>query len=252
MRKSVVLKCLTILLLTTGSVVAENYVDKVLNGNRAFNAGDNKKALEYYHSAETDLPESPELEYNIAGALHQDGGYEEAVEKYQKALYSTDINIEAQAHYNLGSTLFRMQDYQNAIQSYQNSLEINPDDMDAKYNLELSRRMLKEQMEQQEKSEDQQEKQDQEQEEKEEEQPQEQEQDEDQDEQEQGEDEQQQQQDEEKKEDEKKQQPQPQDEQQMSKEDAERILNAMRDAESDIQKKIKRRKVVGNYVGKDW
>lgn len=247
MRKSVVLKCLTILLLTAGSVVAENYVDKVLEGNRAFKAGDNKKALEFYHSAETDLPESPELEYNIAGALHQDGGYEEAVEKYQKALNSTDINLEAQAHYNLGNTLFRMQDYQNAIQSYQKSLGINPDDMDAKYNLELARRMLKEQMEKQEKdTEDQQEKQEQEEE---------QEQEEQQDKQDQGEDEQQQdqqQQDQESKEDEQQKQPQPQDEQQMSKEDAERILNAMRDDESDIQKKIKRRKVAGNYAGKDW
>ena len=149
MRKLVVLKCVTILLLVTGSVAAENYVDKVMQGNAAFKAGDNKKALEYYHSAETELPESPELEYNIAGALHRDGGFEEAVEKYSKALNSTDINIEAQAHYNLGNTLFRMEDYQKAIPSYQKSLEINPDDMDAKFNLELARRKLKEQMEQQ-------------------------------------------------------------------------------------------------------
>lgn len=248
MRKSVVLKCLTILLLTAGSVVAENYVDKVLEGNAAFKAGDNKKALDFYRSAEIDLPESPELEYNMAGALYQDGGYEEAVEKYQKALNSTDINLEAQAHYNLGNTLFRMDDYQNAIESYQKSLEINPDDMDAKYNLELARRMLKEQMEQQEqKPDDQQEEQDQQ--EKEEEQQQEQEQEEQPDQQEQ---EDEQQQDQESKEDEQQKQQQPQDEQQMSKEDAERILNAMRDDESDIQKKIKRARLVVDYVGKKW
>jgi tetratricopeptide (TPR) repeat protein len=37
-----------------------------------------------------------------------------------------------------------MQDYQKAIESYQKALEINPDDIDAKFNLELARRMLKE------------------------------------------------------------------------------------------------------------
>ena len=37
----------------------------------------------------------------------------------------------------------------------------------------------------------------------------------------------------------------------MSKEDAERILNALKD-EQDIQKNIKRVKAGGNYSGKDW
>ena len=38
----------------------------------------------------------------------------------------------------------------------------------------------------------------------------------------------------------------------MSEEDAERILNALRDDEKEIQKKLKRRQVAGDYVGKDW
>ncbi|MEW5993993.1 MAG: tetratricopeptide repeat protein, partial [Candidatus Zixiibacteriota bacterium] len=68
------------------SAYAADHIDLVRKGNEAFKKGDYKGALEYYHSAETDLPESPELEYNMAGALHQDGGYEQAVEKYRKAL----------------------------------------------------------------------------------------------------------------------------------------------------------------------
>ena len=44
----------------------------------------------------------------------------------------------------------------------------------------------------------------------------------------------------------------PQDVQEMSKEDAERILNALRDDEKDIQEKLRRHRVSGEYNGKDW
>ena len=126
MRKSVMMvRGVTLVLILAGSVASEGLFDKVKNGNEAMARGDYRKALEYYHDAETDLPESPELEYNMAGALHYDGGYEEAVDKYQRALNSTDINTEAQAHYNLGNTLFRIQDYEKAIQSYQKSCILN-------------------------------------------------------------------------------------------------------------------------------
>jgi Mg-chelatase subunit ChlI len=133
-----------------------------------------------------------------------------------------------------------MQDYQNAIMAYQKALEIDPEDVDAKFNLELARKMLKEQIkpeneEQQEQQQQQQEQQQQEQQEQEQQQQQQQQQDE------QQQEEQQQQ-----------QQPQPQDDQEMSKEDAERILNALRDDEQDIQKDVRRQRVRGDYQGKDW
>jgi len=224
------------LMLTAVNALGEDHIDLVKKGNEAFENGDYKKALEYYHRAETDLPESPELDYNVAGALHKDGGYEQAVDKYTKALNTTDINLEVSAHYNLGNTYFRMEDYQNAIKSYENALSINPNDMDAKYNLELARKMLKDQMQPQ--QQDQQEQQQQEQE---------------QDQQEQDQQQQQQQDDQQQDQQQQEQQQQQQEQQkEISKEDAERILNALRDDEQDIQKKIKRQRKAGNYTGKDW
>ena len=251
MRKSVIMvRGVLLVLILAGSAAGEGLFDKVKKGNQAMAGGDYRKALEYYHDAETDLPESPELEYNMAGALHYDGGYEEAVDKYQRALNTTDINTEAQAHYNLGNTLFRMQDYQKAIQSYQQALEINPDDMDAKFNLELARRKLKEQMEQQ--DEDPQQKQEQ-QEEQQQDQEQQQQEEQEKEDQEKEQDQQQQQDQEQDQQDQQQEpQPQPQDEDEMSEEDAERILNALRDDEKEIQKKLKRRQVAGDYAGKDW
>lgn len=229
-----------------GTALAEDYVGLVEKGNEAYRKGEYDKALEFYHSAETDLPESPELEYNMAGALHQQGAYEEAVDKYTRSLNSTDIAVEANGHYNLGNTHFRAGDFEAAIKAYQRSLELNPDAIDARYNLELARRKLKEQMQSQQQQQqpqnqqqqqDQQQQQPQDQEQQDQNQQQEQQQ---QQEQEQGEDQQQQQQ---------QQPPQPQE---ISKEDAERILNALKDDEQAQQEKIKRQLKTGDYTGKDW
>jgi len=221
-------------------VNADAYIDLVKKGNEALKTKDHKKALEFYRQAETELPESPELNYNLGGALHEDGNFEEAVDRFQRSLNTVDPKLEAASHYNLGNTYFRMQDYQKAITSYQEALNLNPDDMDAKFNLELARKLLKEQIEpqqqqnqQQQQQQNQQDKQDQQQNQV-------------------NRDQQQQQQDQpDQKEQQQKQQPQPE-KQKMSKEDAERILNALKDDEQDIQKKIQREMKAGNYGGKDW
>ena len=232
-----------LLMFMTGPVASDDHIDAVEKGNQAYSEQDYKTALEQYHVAETEIPESPELEYNVAGALYQQGKYEEALDKFTRSLNSTDIGLEGRGHYNIGNTHYRMGDYQKAILSYENALNINPDDVDAKFNLELARKMLKEQIKPEEQEQDQQQQQ---QEQQQQQQDQEQDQQEEQNQQQQDEqqDQQQNQQDQ--------QQQQPQDVQEMSKEDAERILNALRDDEKDIQEKLRRHRVSGEYNGKDW
>jgi tetratricopeptide (TPR) repeat protein len=180
------------------------------------------------------------LEYNIGTALYKDGKYEEAFDKLQKALVTEDIQYEADAHYNQGNVHYQMGNYQEAIKAYQKSLELNPEDLDAKFNLELARKMLKEQL----KPEKQEQQQQQQQEQQQQPQPQDEEQ------------QQQQQQEEEQENNEEQQQQQQQtqqmDENEMSKEDAERILNALKDDEKEIQENQKRFRGKGGYQGNDW
>jgi Ca-activated chloride channel family protein len=237
--------CLMLAFLSLAAAArADDYIDLVKKGNEAFAKKDFKSALEYYHGAEVDLPESPELEYNMAGALHEQGSYEETVDRYARSLNTTEIGLEARAHYNLGNTHFRMGDYEKAITSYQNALNINPGDVDAKFNLELARRRLKEQIKpEQQQPEQQQQQEEQKQEE------QQQQQNQQQNEQQQP---QQQQEQQEQQQQQEQPQPEPKDDQEMSREDAERILNALRDDEQDLQKKIKRQRKAGDYIGKDW
>jgi tetratricopeptide (TPR) repeat protein len=220
-------------------------VGEVKDGNAAYGKGDFKTALEHYHAAEASAPESPELQYNLGNAYHGQEKYETAVEMFQKALKSTDPMQQAAAHYNLGNTHYKMGDYLKAIAGYEEALKLNPTDTDAKFNLELARKMLKEhakpdqqnqqnnqnQQQSQQNQQDQQDQNKQDSTENQQNQP------------DSAQDKQQQQQ---------QQQAEQRKDQKMSKEDAERILNALRDDERDVQKKIRRDVNAADYTGKDW
>jgi len=261
------MKHILIILLTVACVVplaAKSYVSLNEEGNQAFQKGDFPNALDLYHQAEIERPETPEIYYNQGNALVETGKYDEAIEKFQKALNTDDVKLQERAYFNGGNSYFGKEDYRQAIEWYQKALELNPTDMDAKYNLELARNRLREQMKRkpqdqkqqqqqqqqqqdQEQNKDQQQKQDQQQQQ----QPQDQKQD-------QKQEQQQQQGDEESKEGQQDQQQQQmqsgakQDENEMSKEDALRILRALQEKEEDNLKNAKRFKVEGNYHGKDW
>lgn len=230
---------------------AEDYISKVKEGNKAYSTGQYDQALDLYHSAETDLPASPELQYNLAGALYQKEKYEESVDMYTKALNTTDPALQEQAHYNLGNTYFKMGDYEKSIKSFQDALNLNPNDVDAKFNLELARKMLKEQIKPQQQNQDQQQQQKEKQD-----QQQQQQQDQQQNQQDKKDQQNQQQasdqSDDNQKDKNQQQQQQSVDDKKMSKEDAERILNALKDDEQNIQKRINRQNRTGNYTGKDW
>lgn len=245
------------LLVLMSAAQAADPAKAVRKGNEAYGKEAFNEALEQYQIAEAEQP-APELDYNIGNVLTLQGKYEEAVSRYETALNTTDLDVEQRAHYNLGNTKMVMNDFQGAIDSYKKALEIDPSDMDAKYNMEVARKLLKEQMEQQQQQDgekkdqqqqqQQQQNQDQQQQDQEEQQKQEQQQQE----QQQQQQEQQGQQGEEQDSTQQQQQQQEMKPKPMSKEDAERILNALKDDEQDIQKKIRRQVVAGGYSGNDW
>ena len=210
-----------------------------------------EEALKYYRDAEIERPENPELSYNIGNAAYQQESYEDALERYFRALNSEELEHQAWTHYNLGNTLYRSGKYPEAIQAYQKCLELTPDDQDAKFNLEFVRKKMKEMLDKEAKRQQEQKQQQQ--------QPQ--------SEQQQQEQQQQSQEEEQQTREDQEQAGQPQDEQQqqeqqreqmqpkegMTKEDAERILNALKDDEKELLKKQQRApQGKGKRGGKDW
>jgi tetratricopeptide (TPR) repeat protein len=64
----------------------------------------------------------------------------QAEEAFRRATRSDDPQLEALAHYNLGNTLYRLDRLDEAVDAYKRALRLDPDNDDARYNLELIQR----------------------------------------------------------------------------------------------------------------
>ncbi len=134
------LKALSLILIffmTTGFLDTASSLNE--EGNKAYQEKKYKTALENYKKARDKSPEDPAIRYNVGSALYQTEQYQEAEKEFDKVIKQSDKNpeLKAKALYNYGNTQYRLGKFEKAIESYKKALEINPDDKDAKYNLEF-------------------------------------------------------------------------------------------------------------------
>ena len=235
-------------------------------GLKLYNEQAYDEAISKFADAQVHLPKSDALEFNIANTHFQGGKLPEAEKAYKNALRSKNSTLKAKANYNMGNTLYKQGKLNEALDFYKKTIEFTgnkadkEDDEikgikeDAKYNYEFVQKKMEEMKQEQQERQDQeeQEKQDKEEEDKQEEQKQGDQPPEDKEpeDQEQKQDQQQQKQDKEKEdkgnqsgqqkeqppEGEKKESPpQPQEKKEMTKEEAERILDALKQSEESAR-----------------
>lgn len=144
---------LPILIGASGSIYS-----RVKKGNESFEQKKYDEALQFYKNAQVDAPESPELHYNIGSTLYKVRKYDDAINEFSKVTSPDEPLLEEKSNYNTGVVQYRsgiqeynQKNYQKAIEwlgkcieSNIAALKINPEDEDAKFNLEQARRKLKE------------------------------------------------------------------------------------------------------------
>ena len=237
-----------------GWIWGDSLASKNKEGSMLYKEGKVDEALSKWRDAQIENPDSDKLHYNIGNGLHEQKNYKDAFREYEKSLDSNvgagfkpaptkDNEFKANTYYNIGNTRYRIGKLPEAIEDYKKCLEINPKDGDAKYNIEFIKKKLKEQSkkeEQQQKESQQKKEEDKEKQEK-----------------------ANQAQEEKQPGQEGKKEAQAGEEKQkssgeetkgeMSKEDAVRLLDAMKDDEKDLQKELRSQPVEGRYrVDKDW
>ena len=232
-----------ILLVLMGIISAygQNERKVIRDGVRAYENEEFGEAEVQFRKAENINQESYEAEFNTGAALYGQEKYEETVKQYQSLLdHTDDAGKTARIWHNIGNSLLEAQQYAPSIEAYKNSLRLNPSDDDTRYNLAYAKQKLNEQQQQN---------QDQEQD-KDKDKDQDQNQDQDQDQnKDQNKDQQQDQGDDQQ--DRQDQQPVPQE---ISKEDAERMLKAIQQQEKDVKEKVDKKKAAAAKVKteKDW
>jgi Ca-activated chloride channel homolog len=182
-------------------------------GNSEYRSENYQDAELNYRKALENNPSSVRALYNLANSLYRQGRYDEAaniLEGISQAPMSDERR--ADVYHNLGNAKVNANAVKDAIEAYKNSLRIRPADVDTRHNLAKAMKLLQEQEQQQQQQQD-----DQQQE------KQEQEQDQNQDQQQKPE-----------------QQQEKQRPDQISPQDAQRILDAMNQQEQRVQEKIDR------------
>ncbi len=122
---------------------------QVNEGNRLYSEGLFTEAHERYLEALLDDPESNLIRFNDGNALYQGQDFQQAMERYLEAAESGDPALQSASWYNLGNSLFRQQQLEESLEAYKQALRANPADIDAKHNLERVLEQLQQQEEEQ-------------------------------------------------------------------------------------------------------
>ena len=188
--------------------------------------------------------------YNLGNTFYQEGKYDEAKQQFEIAAGSKEPNKKelSNTYHNLGNTLLKNNKYEESIEAYKQSLKLNPSDNDTRYNLAYAKSKLQQQQQQQQqqnKDNKQDKKKDQKKDDKSQQQK---------DKEQQQKDKEQQQKDQQAKQDEsKKDNPEKQaNKDKISKEDAEKILQALNNDEKKTQKKMNVKERVKVSIEKEW
>ena len=120
------------------SACGQTSADVNSSGHNAYRSGDYPSALELYERAVERGPDAAEPRYNAANALYRMEAYGESVSRYDESLQDAEGELRSSGFYNRGNTSFLIGRYAEAVEAYKEALRINPDDADAKHNLELA------------------------------------------------------------------------------------------------------------------
>lgn len=238
MSKSKYILFILFVILAAGASAQKIERDYIRKGNRLFNDSVFVDAEVNYRKALEVNPKSTVSMYNLGNTLSQQQKFKDAMEQYVAAgKIEKDKMKLAHIYHNMGVLFQAGKDYAQAVEAYKMSLRNNPKDDETRYNLALAQKMLKDQQQNQ--------------------QNQDQNQDQNKDEQEKKQDQQKDQnkQNDQKKDDQQKQPPKPEKkDNEMSKENAEQLLNSVMQDEKDTQDKVKKQQQViqGGRLEKDW
>ena len=211
-----------LLSLSLGTFAQKAERDYIRKGNRLFKDSVFVDAEVNYRKALEVNPKSIVSMYNLGNTLSQQQKFKDAMEQYVAATQiEKDKAKLGQIYHNMGVLFQSGKDYQKAVEAYKMSLRNNPKDDETRYNLALAQKLLKDQQQNQQNQD--------------------------------------QNQDQNKQNDQNKdkQQQQPpkseKNDNEMSKENAEQLLNSVMQDEKGVQDKVKKQQTLqGRRLEKDW
>jgi hypothetical protein len=130
------------------------YEQALADTSRQDTASYNKAEIAYRRAIEK-RPDDLKWNFNLGDALYKQQKFDQAQSTFEDiAKKSSDKTEKARAYHNIGNSLLMQKKLDESIEAYKEALRNNPKDLDSKYNL-LYAMNLKKQQQQQQKNQDQ-------------------------------------------------------------------------------------------------
>ncbi len=144
-----------ILLFFSGIIIAQKTDKFVAEGNKKFEEKQYATAEKDYRIAQSKSANNSLASYNMGNTIYLQKQVGEARNAYLKTVQTSKEKPEKHnAFHNIGNTYMLEKDYQNAVEAYKNALRNNPNDEESRYNYALAKKMLKENPPKEDKSKD--------------------------------------------------------------------------------------------------
>ncbi len=123
---------------------AQEDLELARKGNRHYEAGDYDKAEEFYDKALKKNPERFEAKFNKGDALYRQKKFQDAVSQFERiANMSEDRETRSKAWHNAGNSYLQAGKLEESIEAYKKALRNDPTAEDTRYNLAYAQKKLK-------------------------------------------------------------------------------------------------------------
>lgn len=138
-----------ILLTLVFSVSAQIEKKDIHQGNKAYDSKSyNIAEKNYLHALEKNNNSTTAM-FNLGDAYYKQNKFSEAAEQFQMITHKPlSKDTLSKAYHNLGNALLKDKKYENAIDAYKQALKNNSTDEDSRYNLAYAQQMLKKEQQQ--------------------------------------------------------------------------------------------------------
>lgn len=221
--------CIFLLVCGMNPINAQQGRKHIREGNRQYNQENYPQSeLEYRKALEMNKG-SVEGLFNLGTAMYRQEKFDEAAKTFSRIPENLKDPLSAASFYhNLGNSLLQSQQVQESIEAYKQALRLNPADDETRYNLAYAQRLLNQQQQQESQDQNQQQDKDEQKE--------------------QDKQENERQQQDQNPENQQNKEQQPDRTERISREDAERLLQAVENEEKNVQDKLKREQAIDNRV----
>lgn len=132
------------------SVSVAQHPSKLLReGLKKYDEGKFDDAISNYKQAINKGADKRLANYNMGTAYYKAGKPDSALMHWQSiATTDADKDLQARAWHNMGNSFVKQQNFEKAVDAYKRALKLNPDDEDTRYNLAYSQRIMQQQQQQ--------------------------------------------------------------------------------------------------------